>query len=58
MQRLAAAHQIEQEYRRLFESILMERGLAPNAQDVSLDSKTGVLEFLNKPVEPPTEQPK
>jgi hypothetical protein len=63
---LAAAHQIDEQQRRLYEAVLMERGLVPNA-GVEIDSQTGVLRVLEppkKPVEPPpvkqpeTDQPK
>jgi hypothetical protein len=48
---LAAAHQVDQQQQRLFEKVLLERGLAADAQ-VSIDSKTGRLEVLQPPKSP------
>lgn len=42
---LSAAHQVDQEKKRLFESVLIERGLAPDTK-VQIDSKTGVVAVL------------
>jgi hypothetical protein len=42
---LGAAHQIDKARDRLFESILIERGLAPTAR-VSIDVSTGILTTL------------
>lgn len=56
---LAAAAQVDEQQRRLYESVLMERGLAPTAP-VEIDSQTGVLRVLEppkKPVEPPPSPP-
>jgi len=44
---LSAAHQVDLQRQRLFEKVLMERGLAPTTQ-VEIDSKTGTLKLLEK----------
>lgn len=45
---LAGAHQVDQQQQRLFEQVLVERGLSP-ASEVSIDSNTGVLQLVQKP---------
>jgi len=45
---LAAAHRIDEQKQRLFEQILMERGL-PITTQVEIDSKTGILTLLGMP---------
>lgn len=42
---LAAAHQIDSQKKRLFERVLVERGLDPTAR-VSIDFKTGEISVL------------
>lgn len=42
---LAAAHQVEAQKKRLFERILVDRGLDPSAR-VSIDFKTGEISVL------------
>ena len=44
---LAAAHQIDEHQKRLFEKVLMERGLPVDSQ-VSIDSTTGKLTLVPK----------
>lgn len=45
---LAVAHQIDEQKQRLFEQILVERGLPPTAQ-VEINGKTGALRVLEPP---------
>ena len=48
---LGMVHKVDTQEQRLFESVLMERGLPPTTQ-VELDSKTGLLRVLTPtPVE-------
>jgi len=54
---LAAAHQLDEQEQRLFEKVLVERGLPPTAQ-VEIDTKTGILRVLSQPTEAPKEPPK
>jgi hypothetical protein len=49
---LAAARRIDDERNKLFQVLLMERGLAPNTP-ASIDPETGVLTVLQQ--KPPTE---
>lgn len=42
---LAAAHQVDQQRQRLFEKVLLERGLDP-ATAVSINDKTGAINVL------------
>jgi hypothetical protein len=53
---LAASHKIDEQRKRTFERILMERGLPPDTQ-VQVDSTTGMLKVLTppKPADPPKE---
>lgn len=53
---LSAAHEVDQQKNRLFESVLMERGVAPNTP-VSLDSSTGLLKVEGTPSENIEETP-
>jgi len=48
VQLLAAAHKVDEHQKRLFERVLMERGLPVNSQ-VSIDSTTGQLTLVKKP---------
>jgi len=52
---LSAAHTASEQRKRLFEQVLVERGLSPLTQ-VEIDSKTGVLRLLSPP-EPPEKPP-
>jgi hypothetical protein len=45
MRILSGAHQLDTQKTRIFETILVERGLSPNAR-VSLDPETGILELI------------
>lgn len=47
---LAAAHQVDQQRQRLFEQVLIERGLEPGTP-VSINDKTGELKLLNRKAE-------
>jgi hypothetical protein len=49
---LASSHQIQQQRQRMFEKVLMERGLQPDVP-VEIDSKTGALTLLKPPEDPP-----
>lgn len=51
---LSAAHEVDQQKNRLFESVLMERGIAPTTP-VSLDSSTGLLK-VEEPAPENTEE--
>lgn len=42
---LSAAHQVDQRESKLFEQILVERGLPPNSA-AEIDPKTGILKVL------------
>ena len=44
---LSTAHQVEQQRKRLFEAILMERGMSPSTE-VEIDSTTGKLTVMNR----------
>ena len=50
---LAAARRIDEEKQRVFEGILLERGLAPDAT-VEIDAGTGKLKLLSPSSEPAT----
>jgi len=52
---LAAAHQVDQQRQRLFEQVLIERGLAPGTP-ISIDDKTGVIKVLERKAESDTAQ--
>lgn len=54
VQLLAAAKKIDDQFDRLFESILVERGIAPNA-NVDIDVRTGQMK-LNTPKPDPIPQ--
>lgn len=41
---LSAAHQVDQQHRRLFEKVLIERGLQPSTP-VDIDSTTGAIKL-------------
>ena len=45
---LAAAHQVDQQRQRLFEQVLVERGLQPGTP-VSINEKTGEIKVLETP---------
>jgi len=45
---LAAAHQVDQQRQRLFEKVLLDRGLPPNA-GVEINSSTGILKIHSLP---------
>lgn len=47
---LAAAHRVEQQRQRLFDTVLMERGLDPKTL-VQVDSKTGSIALRKDPSE-------
>lgn len=47
---LAAAHQVDEQRTRLFEKILIERGLDPRTR-VGINPTTGALTLLDKPSE-------
>lgn len=47
---LAAAHQADQQRLRLFEQVLVERGLQPGTP-VSINDKTGEIKLLERKVE-------
>lgn len=49
---LATAHQVDQQRQRMFEKILVERGLPPNTQ-VEIDATTGKLTLLKRPAATP-----
>jgi hypothetical protein len=51
---LGAAHQVDQQSQRLFEQVLLDRGIKPNAP-VDIDSTTGkvTMRGAQKPEEPP-----
>lgn len=48
---LSAAHQLEAQKQRIFEMILVERGLSPMAK-VNINATTGVLELFPSPSSP------
>jgi hypothetical protein len=54
VQLLAAAKKVDEQHTRLFETILVERGLSPKTR-VDIDSRTGALKVLDS--EPPTPPP-
>lgn len=43
---LSAAHQVETQRQRLFEKLLVERGLEPNTR-IEIESKTGAIKLLD-----------
>jgi hypothetical protein len=45
---LSAAYQVEQQRQRLFEQVLVERGLQPDTR-VSINDKTGEITFIETP---------
>jgi len=53
---LAAAHQVDQQRQRLFEQVLIERGLQPGTP-VSINDKTGELKLLDRKAETALEEP-
>lgn len=50
---LAAAHQVDQQRQRLFEEVLLERGLEPGTP-VSINDKTGEIKILERKTEAAT----
>lgn len=48
---LAAAHQVDQQRQRLFEQVLVERGLQPGTP-ISINDKTGEIKLLGNKAEP------
>jgi hypothetical protein len=52
---LAAARRIDEEVQRVFEGLLLERGLSPDAT-VEIDGVTGSLKVLNSKEPPPQVQ--
>ena len=53
---LAAAHQVDQQRQRLFEQVLIERGLQPGTP-VSINDKTGEIKLLDRKAEVASEEP-
>ena len=53
---LAASKRVDEEREKLFQTVLMERGLPPNAQ-VQIDQKTGVLTVAPQQQQPPAPPP-
>ncbi len=51
LQILRAAHHVDAERRKLFETLLISRGLAPNTE-VWIDAKTGVIQVGSEKPEP------
>ena len=49
---LAAAHQVDTQRQRMFEKILVERGLEPSTQ-IQIDSKTGAIRVMTSSAPPP-----
>lgn len=59
IQVLAAVKRLDDQKRRVFEAILVDRGLSPQTQ-VEIDSRTGKLVSIEQPephIVPPPEQP-
>lgn len=53
---LAASRRLDDERQRVFESILVDRGLAPNA-DVEIDASTGKIKVFNESAAAPQPPP-
>jgi len=56
IQLLAAVKRVDDQKTRLFEAILVERGLAPRTE-VEIDRRTGKLKVLQPPGPPPGAEP-
>lgn len=52
IQLLAATKKLDDQYNRLFETLLVERGLPLDAQ-VDIDVRNGAIKVLNQPPQPP-----
>ena len=53
---LVAANRLDEERNRIFEKILMERGLAPTTP-IEIEAQTGNIRLLRPIVQPPAETP-